>query len=215
VAALYYAARLHQLRREAQATQERAEEAMALATEQGLPLWLAGGMILRGWALAAQGHGAAGVVQIRQGLAARQTPGEEIARPYYLALLAEAYAHMGQTDAALQVLTEALAAVHRRGERFYEAELYRLKGELLQHAERGMQHTAYTPEACFRQARDIARGQRAKWLELRAVRSWSGLQQQGKPAETRELLAPIYGWFTEGFDTADFQEAKSLLDELA
>ena len=106
------------------------------------------------------------------------------------------------------MLTEALAWVDKNGERYYEAELYRLKGELLRHAEEA--------EACFHHALDIARSQQAKSFELRTATSLAKLwQHQGKRAEAHELLAPIYSWFTEGFDTADLQEAQALLDALA
>ncbi len=111
-------------------------------------------------------------------------------------------------------MAEALAAVHQHGD-FYEAELYRLKGEMLQNAECGGRHAALTPEACFQQAIDIARRQQAKSLELRATMSLARLWWwQSKRNEARELLAPVYGWFPEGFDTADLQEAKVLLEEL-
>ena len=104
--------------------------------------------------------------------------------------------------------------VHISGERWWEAELYRLKGELLQNAACGVQHVALTAEECFQQARAVARRQQAKSLELRAAMSLARLlQQQGKRAEAYDLLAPIYGWFTQGFDTADLQEAKALLEE--
>src|SRR5262245_4793013 len=132
--------------------------------------------------------------------------------PYHLALLAEAYGKAGQGAEGLRVLAEALTMVNSTGERNYEAELYRLKGELLlQQATEGDSEA----ETCFRQALDIARQQQAKSLELRAAMSLSRLwQRQGKHAEAHELLAPIYGWFTEGFDTADLQEAKGLLKAL-
>ena len=153
------------------------------------------------------------MAQMHQGLAALRATGAEMLRPYYLALLAEAYAQVGQPEAGLTVLAEALAVVDNTGERRWEAELYRLKGELLL-ARSAEQHAE--AEACFHQALDIARRQQAKSLELRAAMSLSRLwQQQGKRAEARELLAPIYGWFTEGFDTADLREAKALLDALS
>jgi predicted ATPase len=211
--ALSWTAWLHQLRREPHAAQAHAERAMALSSEQGFPLFLARGTILQGGALAAQGQGEAGIAQMHQGLAAYRATGAGDHRPFFLALLAEACGKAGQSDEGLRVLTEALAAVDTTGERFYEAELYRLKGELL------LQQTArdeQQAETCFHQALDIARRQQAKSLELRAAVSLSRLwQQQGKRAEARELLAPIYGWFTEGFDTADLQEAKALLEALA
>jgi predicted ATPase len=137
-----------------------------------------------------------------------------VGRPYQLALLAEASGNIGQPDKGLKALTEALAAVHSGGGYFYEAELYRLKGELLL-AQEGTRQTWVVAEACFHQALAVARTQQAKSLELRAALSLSHLwQRQGKRAEGRDLLAPSYGWFTEGFDTADLQEAKTLLDAL-
>ncbi len=170
------------------------------------------GRILQGWGLAEQGRGAEGIAQMREGLAAWHAMGAELGRPYYLGLLAEAYARMGQTEAGLSALAEALAATHKRGEHYCAAELYRLQGELLlagsseQHAE---------VQTYFEQALDVARGQQAKSLELRAAISLSRLwQQQGKRADVYQLLAPLYSWFTEGFDTADLQEAKALLEKL-
>src|SRR5262249_19108297 len=131
---------------------------------------------------------------------------------HWLALLAEAYRRGGQAEAGLRMLAEALAAAHSTGERYYEAELYRLQGELLL-LRSAAEHTE--AETCCHQALDVARRQQAKGFELRAAMSLSRLWQgQGKRAEARELLAPIYGWFTEGFDTADLQEAKALLAEL-
>jgi predicted ATPase len=152
--------------------------------------------------------------QIRQGLAAHQAIGAAAGQPYALAFLARAYGQEGQGDKGQQVLDEALAHVHRTGERCYEAELYRLKGELL--LQGGKSHkTLVEVEERFCQAVAVARRQQAKSLELRAAMSLSRLwQQQGQRAEARELLAPLYGWFTEGFDTADLQEAKALLEEL-
>jgi predicted ATPase len=168
-------------------------------------------MIFRGWALAEQGE--EGTAQIRQGIDAWRAAGDELARPCCLALLAEACAKEGQPEEGLSALAEALATVHKTGERFYEAELYRLKGELL--LARSTRQTAEA-ETCFQQALDVARHQQAKSLELRAAMSLSRLwQRQDKQDAARELLVPIYGWFTEGFDTADLQEAKALLDGFA
>jgi class 3 adenylate cyclase/predicted ATPase len=207
------AAVLHQFRREGQAVQERAETSIALATEQGDAERLARGMILRGWALFAQGQETAGIGQMRQGLSALQAIGDEVRRPLFLALLAEAYGAIGQIDEGLHVLAEALAAVEHTGGRFHEAELYRLKGELLLQQSAALWGEA---EESLQQALDVARRQQAKSLELRATMSLSRLwQRQGKRTEAYELLAPIYSWFTEGFDTADLQEAKALLDELS
>ena len=210
--AMCFAGKLSQLRREAQAAQERATAEIALCTEQGFALYLARGTILRGWALAEQGQGEEGRAQMHQGMAAYQATGSEVFRPYYLAFLAEAYGKAGQAEEGLTMLAEALTAVHKTGERFYEAELYRLKGELLM-ARSAAHHME--AETCFRQALDVARCQQAKSWELRAALSLSRLwQQQGERAKAQDLLAPIYGWFTEGFDTADLQEARVLLEDL-
>ena len=210
--ALTWGAWLHQLRREPRATHAQAEAAIAVCTEQGFAQLLAFGRLLRGWALATQGQGDEGIADIHQGLAAYQATGAAVGRPQYLALLAEAHGQRGQADVGLAVLTEAFAVVGQTGERSYEAELHRLTGQLLWARAGAPPREA---EPCFRQALAIARRQQAKSLELRAAMSLSRLwQQQGKRAEARELLAPIYGWFTEGFDTADLQEAKALLEEL-
>jgi TOMM system kinase/cyclase fusion protein len=213
VFALYCAGRVHQFRREGQAALERAEALIAFAREQALPHWVASGTILRGWALAEQGQVEEGIAQMHQGLSGRRATGAELGRPYYLAQLAEAYGEGGRAEEGLNVLAEVLAVVNQQGERWGEAELYRLKGELL--LARSVEHHVEA-ETCFHQALDSARHQQAKSLELRAAMSLSRLwQQQGKRTEARELLAPIYDWFTEGLDTADLQEAKALLDTLA
>jgi len=225
--ALFWAAWLHLYRREGALAQERAEACISLATEYGFALWVALGTIMRGGALAVQGQGEAGIAHLRQGLAAWQAIGSQVGRTSFLTFLAAAYGHVGQTAEGLHALAEALACAHTRGERCYAAELYRLKGALLlQSGDQGLESGVSTSdaglqtrdaeaEACFRQALDIARRQQAKSLELRAAMSLSRLwQHQGKRAAAYELLAPVYGWFTEGFDTADLQEAKALLDEL-
>ena len=194
-------------------TYTRAEAGIALATAQGFVLFLAHGPILRGWALAEQGQAAEGLAQIRQGIAAKQAIGVESQRSSHLALLADVYGKVGQLDEGLRVLTEAQTVAQATGERFYEAELSRLTGELLR-AQSSENHAA--AEACFQQALDLARRQQAKSWELRAAMSLSRLwQRQGKRREAHQLLAEVYGWFTEGFDTADLQEAKALLVQLA
>src|SRR5262245_50328552 len=196
--ALDWAAMLHRFRREVEAAQERAAAAITLSTEQGFAVYLAWGTIVQGWSLAEQGQGAEGTAQIRQGLATSQAMGLQAVLPYHLALLAEAYGKAGQGAEGLRVLAEALTMVNNTGERNYEAELYRLKGELL--LQQGMEGDEEA-ETCFRQALDIARQQQAKSLELRAAMSLSRLwQQQGKRAAARQLLAETYGWFTEGFE---------------
>jgi len=237
--ALYFATVLHCLRRETPAAQAQAEALIALARQQEFPTRGVRGTVLRGWALAARGQSTEGMAQICQGMDAQRSMGAWLQRPFDLALLAQAYGWIGQTAEALRLLDEALALTHQYGGHFYTAEVYRLTGELLlmQDAggdvsgspppERSMRDgpkaeaTGQSPrpteaETCFRQALDIARQQQAKSLELRAAMSLSRLwQQQGQRAEAYQLLAPIYGWFTEGFDTADLQDAKALLDTLA
>ncbi len=230
--ALDLAALLHQSRRETQATQEQAEAAIILSTDQGFALWLTQATILQGWALAEQGQGKAGIAQMRRGLTAERAAGSEMFRPVFLALLAEVYGQVGQAEEGLSVLAEALAEVDRTEGRLYEAEVYRLRGELtlqkakvnlgqVQDQSAALNTQPPTPnpqseaEACFHKALDVARHQEAKSLELRAATSLARLwQQQGKNAEARELLAPVYDWFTEGFDTADLKDAKALLDKL-
>jgi predicted ATPase len=211
--ALYHAGHIHRLRREVQAVHERTAAAMALASELGLARWLPMTVHQRGWVLAAQGRSAEGVAQMCEGLTALQATEAELAQPRLLALLAEAYGHGGQAEAGLRVVAEALAVAHRTGERREEAEIYRIKGELL------LRHAvpnAPEAEACFQQALAIARRQQTKSWELRAAMSLSRLwQRQGKSREAYGLLAPIYSWFTEGFDTADLREARALLDALA
>ncbi len=149
---------------------------------------------------------------MREGLTTWGAMGDKLYWPYQLLQLAEVYGTVGQAEEGLRVLAEARAAVPHGEGRFYEAELSRLEGELL--LARSAEHYA-DAETCFRHAIDIARRQQAKSLELRAAMSLSRLwQSQGKRAEARQLLAEIYDWFTEGFDTADLQEARALLEEL-
>jgi predicted ATPase len=210
--ALRWAAVLHHLRREALQTRAHAEASMTIATDRGFPQQVAVAMPLRGWALAASGQGVEGIAQIRQGLGAFRTTGATRDRLEHLALLAEASAQVGQTAEGLVALAKALATLDQSDMRLWEAELYRLRGELL------LQQTvtqAAEAAACFEQALAVARRQQAKSWELRAAMSLARLwQRQGKRLEAHHLLAEVYGWFTEGFDTADLQEAKTLLEEL-
>src|SRR5262249_51537374 len=168
--------------------------------------------ILRGWALTQQGQAQEGIAQINQGLTAYRATGAEASRSYLLALLAETHGILGEPEAGLTALTEALILVNTTGERWYEAELHRLKGALLLQQNSDNQAEA---ETCFAQAMAIAQNQQAKSWELRAATSLARLwHQQGKRQEAHDLLAPVYHWFTEGFDTADLKDAKALLDEL-
>jgi predicted ATPase len=207
-----WAATIRQFRRERQAASELTETIMTLSREQGFVLWMAWGTILRGWELSEQGQGTEGIIRIREGIAAWRATGAELFHPHFLTILARAYAEAGRATEGLTTVAEALAIVKHSGERLYEAELYRLQGELLLHQPAGSSKEA---ESRFREALDVARRQQAKSLELRAAMSLSRLwQQQGKLDEARDLLAPVYNWFTEGFETADLQKAKALLEEL-
>ncbi|MCZ6679230.1 MAG: AAA family ATPase [Candidatus Poribacteria bacterium] len=210
--ARHFAGLVHQCRREPKILQGQAESEFAVATEQGFPLWVAGGTFLRGWALTAQGQENDGIAQMRQGLDAWRATGAGMLSPYFLALLAEAYGKVGQPERGWTVLAEAIAAMETTDERSHEPELHRLKGELLLTLSTENQAEA---EVCFRQALDTARRQHARSWELRAAMSLSRLwQQRGKKEDARQLLAGIYGWFTEGFDTADLKAAEAQLEEL-
>jgi predicted ATPase len=227
--ALSFVAFLYQWRRDIPATLTCAEAVLALCAEHGFGQYFSYGRLLHGWALAAQGQGYEGLDQMRQGLTAYQATATSWLL-YFLAILAEGYGQLGAADEGLRVLTEALAAVRKTGKCVWEAELHRLKGMLVLQArhqppalEGGMLHTTdrtlhtttTEAETCLHHALTMARRQQAKSLELRAAMSLARLwQQQSKQTEARELLAPIYGWFTEGFDTADLQEAKALLEDL-
>ena len=224
--ALHCVSCLHQLRREVQDTQEQAQAVLTLSTDQGFPFWKAYNTVVQGWAFVAQGRDN-GIAQMHQGLRAWQALGAEVGRTWSWGMLAEAYERVGHIEAGLTVLADALAAVARTGERLWEAELYRLKGELLLQSGAQPPASEVVPpdaplplsdtaaEACLHYALAIARRQQSKLWELRAARSLSRLWwQQGKRQAAYELLAPIYSWFTEGFDTADLQEAKALLTEL-
>jgi len=228
--ALNLAAKVHLWRREGPAVQAQAEAMLSLANEQGLPYWLAEGTMLRGWALTEQGREEEGITQLRQGLAAWRAMGSGVAASYFLTLPIEAYGRTEQLGEGVNTLAEAFAVVHKTGEGLWEAELYRLKGTLTlkQSGVRSpasevpnTQHPTPSPqaeaeaEACFLKAIEIARLQSAKSLELRAATSLARLwRQQGKTQEAHHLLAEIYDWFTEGFDTKDLKEAKALLEEL-
>ncbi|WP_338821938.1 adenylate/guanylate cyclase domain-containing protein [Bradyrhizobium septentrionale] len=213
VLALVFAAMIYQHRREAEPAREQAEAAIAVCAEHDIaPHLAAAGSILRGWAIAVRGKAAEGIAEVRDGLAAVQPTGVRIRRPYYLALLAEASTWAGEIEQGLIALAEAAAAVEETGERRWEAEIYRLLGELTV-ARRGGDRTE--AEACFRRALDVAGRQSAKALELRATTSLARLWcDQGKQQQAHDLLAPVYGWFTEGFDTPDLREARALLDAL-
>jgi predicted ATPase len=204
---------IHQYRRNVPAVHEQAEAAVVLSTEQGFPQLAAVGTSLRGWALAMQGQGEEGMARVRQGIAAWRVAGGAVLVPYFCTILAEVCDHLGHPEDGLQALAEAHTLAEQYEERWWEAEIYRLRGVLLLKQPGTPQAEA---EACFQRALDIARRQEAKSLELRAAMSLSRLwHQQGKRQAAHDLLAEVYAWFTEGFDTADLQDAKALLDTLA
>jgi class 3 adenylate cyclase/predicted ATPase len=203
---------LHQLRREGRTAQEYAEQVLALSAEHGFSLWTAFGTGLRGVAKAEQGRNQEGIALIQEGLAAVRATGSEMGRAYNLNRLAKASIETGRFDDGLSALAKALAAIQHE-DRVYEAETHQLKGELLLR-----QDDSNTAEAqnCFERAIEIARRQSAKSLELRATMSLARLlASQSRRDEARTMLAEIYNWFTEGFDTADLKDAKALLEELA
>jgi predicted ATPase len=191
---------------------ERIEVAVSMATEHGFAIVLGVGPIMRGWALVAEGRAEEGIKEISQGLKHYRATGAGFQLPHLLAPLIEAHNKLEQPEEGLTALAEAQALVEKTGERYYEAELQRLKGELL---------LAQSPddpaeaEACFHNVLEIARGQQAKSLELRAAMSLARLwQRQDKVGDARQLLNDVFAWFAEGFDTADLRDARALLDEL-
>lgn len=204
--------------------QTRAAELTSLATAQSLPFWWAVGQCNYGIALAQQGNPTEGISQIRQGLAVYRVAGATLGIPRILGWLADACGRIGQIDEGIGVLAEAFTVVKQNDERIWEAELYRRKGELTLRKHQALRAQHPTPnaqaeaeaEACFHKAIEIAQQQEAKSFELRAVIALSRLwQSQGKGAAARQMLAAVYGWFTEGFGTVDLQEAKVLLEELS
>ena len=174
-------------------------------------MWSAAGNIMRGWCLGAAGQAAESISLVLKGIADLSAPGHKNMQPFFLMVLAQVYGKAGQPEEGLSRLVEAAKLVETTQECWAEAEMHRLRGTLLlsmsKHAD---------AENSYRQALSIAQRQSAKFWELRAAMSMARLwRDQGKREEARELLAPVYGWFTEGFDTPDLKEAKALLDELA
>jgi predicted ATPase len=199
-----------QVGRQRQSCCDLATELIELSQEHDFPMMRGAGVFFLGWATADGGELEQGVSLMEQGLALFSAV-RQVTRPYMLAVLAGAKTELGRPDEGLELLKDALASTAVSGERWWQAELHRLKGRLL--AARGQHDES---EACFRCAIEVSRGQSAKTLELRAATSlarfWS---DRARNAEARDLLAPIYGWFTEGFGTPDLKEAKILLDALA
>jgi class 3 adenylate cyclase/predicted ATPase len=193
------------------ALEEQAEELIAVSTEQGFPLWRALGTIYRGCVKVNNADVTGGILLLRSGLTAYHATGAERFMSHYTALLAKACEVAGQVDEAVTLLDDALQMVDRTGERWFAAELYRHKGRLL--LRQGHPEAA---EGLYRKALSIAVEQEAKLWELRAAASLARLRRdQGRRVEALDLLAPVYAWFTEGFDTRDLKDAKVLLDQLA
>jgi predicted ATPase len=207
-----WAAIIYQWCQDAPAVHEQADAAVALATVQDFPLWAAQGMCLRGWALAMQGQDEEGMAQVCQGIAAWRAAGAVLHLPYLCTLLADVSAHLGHPEDGLQALVEAHTLMEQQEERYWEAEVCRLRGVLLLRQTETQQAEA---ETWLQRALTVAHRQEAKSLELRAAMSLAKLwQSQNKRKDAYDLLAPVYNWFTEGFDTADLKDAKALLDEL-
>jgi predicted ATPase len=190
-----------------------ANELFTLAEEQGAVMWKAAGLAYRGWILAVAGMASEAVQLITSGLAALRPTGTTLFTPVSLSLSAKCYADLGQADDAWRCIDEAKAVIERTKETWFEANVHRLAGEV---ALMPSQPDMAKAEAYFERALEVARQQQAKSWELRAAMSMARLwRDQGKRTEARDLLAPVYGWFTEGFDTRDLKEAKALLEELA
>jgi predicted ATPase len=193
------------------ALEQRADELVAVASEQGVPWWRTMGTIYRGWVKVKNGEVGEGISVLRCGLTAYSTSGAKLLIPHHIALLAKAFDIAGHVDEAVAALNGALEVAERTQERWLEAELYRRKGLLLQR-----QGEADATEDLLCKALRIAQEQEGKLWELRAAASLARLRRdQGRRAEARDLLKPVYGWFTEGFNTPDLKEAKALLGELA
>jgi predicted ATPase len=209
---LYWSAMFYQFCRDWQGVKKMADEEFELSKEHGFQLWLAAVPIFRGWVLAEQGQPREGIAQIHQGLAAMKATGTWCWHIHYLVMLAEAYKRAGQLDDGLATIEEGLALMEKTGQRYFDAELHRLKGEfiLIKDGDEGK------AEPLFERSIDVTRKQKAKSLELRATMSLARLwQKQGKKEEARKRLAEIYDWLTEGFDTQDLKDAKALLKELS
>jgi predicted ATPase len=196
--------------RDVPATRGHAEAAMALAAEHDMPMWRGYGLILRGWAVAREGRPEEGASLVRQGVGELDALGDVFHGSLHLGMLAEIHARLGDPGAGSRALEEARGQVARTEVRLFEAELHRTEGEL-----RVLAGRSEEAERCFAAALAVARRQGAKSFELRAAialaRSW---RDQGRRAEAHRLLAPVHGWFSEGFDTPDLREANALLAEL-
>ena len=211
--ALFWDGDLHQLLGDVEVVRERADAVIALATEHGFYQFVVLGMLMRGWcAVADGGQIEGGITEMRAALDEMRAAGAELGRPNWTRLLAGAYGKAEQPAQGIALIEEAVDCMNRTGQRWVEAPLHRMKGDLLLAVSRDRHAEA---EDCLRHAIDCARRQGAKSWELRAALSLSRLwREQGKHDDARQLLAEIYGWFTEGFETRVMKEAKALLEEL-
>jgi predicted negative regulator of RcsB-dependent stress response len=208
-----YASILHQMRGDGHSSRAHAETVVTLASEQKFAEWLPLATASRGWTLAERGELDEGIAQMRQGLATYRATGSFMFVSYFLTLLARAYLRAGQVSEARVALEEALAIVEKTEGRLWEAEIYRLQGAALLSGEAPGDATA--AEACFLEALAKARQRQSRSLELRAAIDLARLwQRQGKQVEATQLLENVYSWFTEGFATADLQDAAALLQQL-
>jgi adenylate cyclase len=226
--AIDFAAAIHFLRRDREATLAWADRGITLATEQGFRLWLGVGLLFRSWALAQRGQGGEAIDVLQQAMAAVASAGQEVASTLFLGVAAEVYGKAGQLDEALQFLTGALAMVERNGEHFFEAQLHCTRGELLEAMARDRRTTRPTAapsaeavsgragaEQSYRRGLEIARAQQAKALELRAALRLARLwRADGRTADAHTLLGPLYGRFTEDLDSPDLVETRELLAQL-
>jgi class 3 adenylate cyclase/predicted ATPase len=211
--ALWFAGDSHMVCGNYAAANAQVDELIALADERGAPYWKALGTAIRGWLFAVTGKASDAVWAITSGITSLRSTGATLYEPRHLSFLAMAYAELGQLDDAWRCIDDAIEKVERSKEKWGEAEVHRIAGEI---ALKSLAPDPEKAEAYFERALTIACQQQAKSWELRAAMSMARLwRNQGKREEARELLAPVYGWFTEGFDTLDLQEAKKLMDELS
>jgi predicted ATPase len=214
VNALSFSSFIHAMRRQGEETLRLANEYQRVATKHGFAQMAAWSLIHRGNGLIVLNQAEQGILEILKGIAASRATGSKASMPYALAILDDGYRRAGDVTAGLEAIAEGLAVSEASGERLFDAELYRLRGELLLHSGANAEANREEPFVCFRKALAISISQQAKWWALRASMSLARLlSDTGRRDETRAMLADVYGWFTEGFDTADLKEAKVLLDE--
>jgi len=210
VYAMFWETLLHTFKREVGKSRERAESVIALCREHQLGYWLSAAMAFHGWAVAEQAAFEIGIAEMNEGMTAFRAAGGEFIQPYFLALLAEQYENIGSIEKGLMLVNQAIAQVDQSGEHWCEAELFRIKGELLH-----LRRDDAEAEIALSRAFAIAHSQEAKPLELRAATSLARLwHATSRSAEAKQLLVPLYEWFTEGFDTPDLHAARALIAQL-